>query len=88
MDDAPHPSEPEEIILEETETKRVNVKSMTVRNFQGTPYYRFEAVNGKKGYAYDLNKGMYPTLGEMMDALVADRAAVRAELEALENGEE
>ena len=65
-------SEAEEIILEETERKKVNVKAVSVLFYRGIPYYRFEAVNGKKGYSYDIDKGMYPTLTTMLDALIEE----------------
>jgi hypothetical protein len=68
-------TEPEEIILENTEYKRVNVKSMTMGSHLGVPYYKFEAVNGKKGYSYDMNKGMYPTMTAMLDALAEEQDA-------------
>ena len=55
------------------EVKRVNVKSVSVGFYRSIPYYRITAVNDKKGYAYDLNKGMYPTLTAMLDAFEADR---------------
>ncbi len=66
----------EELVLEGNE---VNVKSMTIGYYRGVPYYRIEGVTGKKGYSYNLNKGMYPTLSKMMDALLEERDAANNE---------
>ncbi len=60
--------------------KRVNIKDMVIRSYRGMPYYKFTAVNDKRGYAYDLNKGMHPTLSAMMDAFQSDRALQKEEV--------
>lgn len=67
--------------------KRVNVKYMNILWFRGLPYYKFVAVNGQKGYAYDLEKGMYATRTEMWAAFEADRELQR-ELRAIDEAHE
>ena len=52
---------------------KVNVKHLTIGNYRGIPYYKIVAVNGTKGYAWDLNKEMYPTREKMLDAYLEDR---------------
>ena len=52
---------------------RVNVKHLTIGRYRGIPYYKIVAVNGTKGYAWDLNKEMYPTQEAMLDAYLEGR---------------
>ena len=71
-----HLGEPIEALPNEdalTTAKRVNVKYMNLLRYRGVPYFKFVAVNNKKGYAYDLNKGMYPTREAMWEAFESDR---------------
>ena len=70
------PDEPIEVLEGEdamTTAKRVNIKYMNILRYRGLPYYKFVAVNDKKGYAYDLDKGMYATRAEMWEAFQEDR---------------
>ena len=53
--------------------KRVNIKFFNVLRYRAIPYYKFVAVNDKKGYAYDIDKGMYPTRSAMLDAWEVDK---------------
>ena len=55
------------------EVRRVNIKTLTIGKYRSIPYYKIVAVNGDKGYAWDLNKKMYPTRALMLDAYLEDR---------------
>ncbi len=55
--------------------RRVNAKTLTVGFYRGIPYYKIVAVDGSKGYAWDLNKLMYPSRTEMLDAYLEEDEA-------------